>query len=188
MPRTPKLSAKRRAQLCSARSSKICQPADLPHKNTPGKSASGRKLSANREVIEDAADCATQQWLLVHVSRLNEMINDLLCPNCAESDLTINIDPNNQGFCSSLLLECNSCKAEDGYRRSVYTSTRLQSETRGDVAFDVNVRMVLLAHELGMGYAALKKISKVLGIPSLHLKTYQRHDKRVTGRLWKDEW
>ncbi|KAK1901773.1 Acid alpha-amylase [Dissostichus eleginoides] len=36
--------------------------------------------------------------------------------------------------------------------------------------------MVLLAHELGLGYAALKKISKVLGIPALHLKTYQRHD------------
>ncbi|CAM4571374.1 unnamed protein product [Leuciscus chuanchicus] len=79
-----------------------------------------------------------------------------------------------------LLLECSNCKGESGYRRSVYTSTRLQSETRGDVAFDVNVRMVLLAHELGMGYAALRKVSKVLGIPSLHLKTYQRHDKRVT--------
>ncbi|KAL1276324.1 hypothetical protein QQF64_035947 [Cirrhinus molitorella] len=31
-----------------------------------------------------------------------------------------------------------------------------------------------------MGYAALKKISKVLGIPSLHLKTYQRHNRKVT--------
>ncbi|KAK1885412.1 2-dehydro-3-deoxyphosphooctonate aldolase [Dissostichus eleginoides] len=41
--------------------------------------------------------------------------------------------------------------------------------------------MVLLAHELGLGYAALKKISKVLGIPALHLKAYQRHDKRVTA-------
>lgn len=39
-----------------------------------------------------------------------------------------------------------------------------------------------------MGYAALRKVSKVLGIPSLHLKTYQRHDKRVTGRLWKQGW
>ena len=67
----------------------------------------------------------------------------------------------------------------------VYTSTWLQSETRGDVAFDVNVHMVLLAHELGIGYAALRKVSKVLGIPFLHLKTYKRHDKRVTGRLWK---
>ena len=47
--------------------------------------------------------------------------------------------------------------------------------------FDVNVRMVLLAHKLGLGYAALKKISKVLGIPGLHLKTYQKHDKTVTG-------
>ncbi|KAK1876707.1 Protein translocase subunit SecD [Dissostichus eleginoides] len=40
--------------------------------------------------------------------------------------------------------------------------------------------MVLLAHELGLDYAALKTISKVLGIPALDLKTYQRHDKRVT--------
>ncbi|KAI4832284.1 hypothetical protein KUCAC02_015257, partial [Chaenocephalus aceratus] len=31
-----------------------------------------------------------------------------------------------------------------------------------------------------IGFAALKKISKVLGIPGLDLKTYQRHDKRVT--------
>ena len=45
-----------------------------------------------------------------------------------------------------------------------------------DVAFDVNVRMVLLAHELELGYAALKKISKVLGIPGLYLKMYQKHD------------
>ena len=186
MPRLTKLSAKRKTQMGLARSTRIYQPAELPH-NPPVNSASGRKLFTNREVIEGATDCATQQWLIVHVSRLNEMINDLLCPNCAESDLSINIDEKNQGFCSSLILECNCCKAEGGYRRSVYTSTRLQSETRGDVAFDVNVRMVLLAHELGLGYAALKKISKVLGIPSLHLKTYQRHDKRVTGRLWKDQ-
>ena len=41
--------------------------------------------------------------------------------------------------------------------------------------------MVLLAQELGLGYAALRKISTVLGIPGLHLKTYQKHNKRVTG-------
>ena len=67
----------------------------------------------------------------------------------------------------------------------MFTSTRLHQETRGDVAFDVNIRMVLLAHELGLGYAALKKISKILGIPGLCLKTFQRHDKTVTGRLWQ---
>ena len=30
-----------------------------------------------------------------------------------------------------------------------------------DVAFDVNIRLVLLAHELGLGYAAQKKITVV---------------------------
>ena len=44
-----------------------------------------------------------------------------------------------------------------GYRKSIYrlTSTRLQDGTRNDVAFDLNVRMVLLAHELGLGYGKI---------------------------------
>ena len=54
-------------------------------------------------------------------------------------------------------------------------------DSKNDVAFDVNVCMVLLAHKLELGYAALKEISKVLGIPGLHLKTYQKHDETVTG-------
>ena len=83
--------------------------------------------------------------------------------------------PQNQGFCTSLVLKCSLCE-RDGYRKSAFTSPRLQDVSRNDVMFDVNVRMVLLAHKLGLGYAALKKISKVLGIPGLHLKTYQKHD------------
>ena len=190
MPVPPQMTKERKKQLGIARCGKGRRSIGLAVK-TPASSTSDRKLSlGNRGGVNDSAtDCATQQWLIVHVTRLNELIHDLLCPNCATaSGLFIKVDPENHGFCSSLLLECTNCKGESRYRRSVYTSTRLQSETRGDVAFDVNVRMVLLAHELGMGYAALRKISKVLGIPSLHLKTYQRHDKRVTGRLWKQGW
>lgn len=113
-----------------------------------------------------------------------ELIKDLICPNCMSNDLQINIDPQNQGFCSSLLLECKKCKSlENGYRKSVFSSTHLQESTKSDVAFDINIRMVLLAHELGLGYAALKKISKILGIPTLHVKTFQRQDRRVTGKV-----
>lgn len=150
-------------------------------------SASRRKIDETRKAASPPPEDerpATQQWLIMHVSRLNELLNDLLCPNCMENGLSVNIDPQNQGFCSSLMLECSECKQkENGYRKSVFSSSRLQESSRGDVAFDVNVRMVLLAHELGLGYTALKKISKVLGIPSLHLKTYQRHDRRVTGTV-----
>ena len=115
-----------------------------------------RKLSLGKQ------ECATQQWLIVHFEQLNNMIK-------------IYIDPQNQGFCTSLLLKCSLCK-RDGYRKSIFTSPQLQDVSRNYVAFDVNVCMVLLAHKLGLGYAALKKISKVLGIPGLHLITYQKHD------------
>lgn len=176
-------SVKRRQQLSLARSSKRNDKTSTNIRLPPG-SASARKLSLGNRGGDlegnENGERATQQWLLVHVARLNEIVSDLICPNCAGSGLAINVDPHNQGFCSSLLLECRQCTG-DRYRRSVYTSTRLHDASRNDVAFDVNVRMVLLAHELGMGYAALKKISKVLGIPALHLKTYQRHDKRKTG-------
>lgn len=127
-----------------------------------------------------ASETRAQQWLLIHVTRLNELTSDLGCPNCAGSGLTIAIEKQTRGFCCSLLLECHLCDT-DKYQRSVYTSRRLQDETRSDVTFDVNVNMILLAHELGLGYAALKKISEVLGIPALHLKTNQRYNTRVTG-------
>ena len=145
----------------------------------PLQSASLRKLSFGEKERYEGAGC-TQQWLLIHIARLNELLTDLICPNCANKGLQICIDPVNEGFCSSLLLKCTLCTS-DPYKKSVYTSTRIHDETRSDVAFDVNVRMVLLAHELGLGYAALRKISTVLGIPGLHLKTYQKHSKRVEG-------
>ena len=65
------------------------------------------------------------------------------------------------------MIECADCEGDRDAFRSVYTSSRLQECSRGDVAFDINVRMVLLAHEFGLGYAAVKKISKVIAIPSL---------------------
>lgn len=182
MPRKGNFS--RTSQLAAARTKRVRH--ELPSDTSSRRSASERKLALCQHDDLDHGDMATQQWLLFHIAELNEIIRDLICPHCAASGLRITIDPKNQGFCSSVMLECHSCGDNDAFRRSVYTSPRLQGETRGDVAFDVNTRMVLLAHELGLGYAALKKMSKVLGIPGFHLKSYQRHDRRVTGRLWKN--
>jgi len=103
------LSKKRKQQLRFARCNimKYIKVADKPS----GSSTSDRKLSLGNQwgVNDSATDCATQQWLIIHVVRLNELVRDLLFPNCAASDLFINIDPVNHGFCSSLLLECNNC-------------------------------------------------------------------------------
>lgn len=177
--RRHKASRKRFQQLSEAR--KLYRKNNKKTDEIP-ESASYRKLSLGTS--DSTSDRrASQQWLILHVSRLNELLQGLICPSCAGSGLQLTIDPQNRGFCSALLLECHLCERDNKYCKSVFTSTRLQEESRSDVVFDVNVRMVLLAHELGLGYAGLKKISKVLGIPGLHLKTYQRHDKKVTGGL-----
>ena len=40
--------------------------------------------------------------------------------------------------------------------------------------------MTVLTHELGAAHTGLNKIAKVLGMRNMHLKTYQRYDKRVS--------
>lgn len=186
MPRQTHYSSKnKRIQLLAARAHRGKVTESRSKQETQPATASSRKLSFGKlqgQGEESSQTPATQEWLLVHVARLNELVSGLVCPECAGYGLHVIIDPKNHGFCSSVLLQCSLCEDEVKYSRSVYTSTRLQEESSGNVAFDVNVRMVLLAHELGMGHAALKKISKVLGIPGLHVKTYQRHDRRVKGR------
>ena len=37
--------------------------------------------------------------------------------------------------------------------------------------------MAMLAHGLGMSYTGLDKISNIFGIPIMHLKIFQKHDK-----------
>ena len=48
-------------------------------------SASLRKLSLGKREGESESDSTrvTQQWLIVHVARLNELIGELICPKCA---------------------------------------------------------------------------------------------------------
>ena len=110
--------------------------------------------------MNEAQVGATQQWLLVHVGHLNVLIDGLLCPNCAGSGLVINIDPQNYGFCSSLSLECRLCERDKKYRRSVYTSSRLQEESRNDVAFDVNVRMVVWWQKISFNFKLTRGMTR----------------------------
>lgn len=182
MGRTSKKS--RKGQLALAREKKT-DP--LREQKTPEPStASERKLRAVEICGEDSTP-ATQQWLLMHLTRINELIGDLLCPNClgvGNCCLKVTIDENHFGFCNQVILACSQCPSNGNeFTKSVFSSTRLGESNRGDVAFDINTRMVLLSHELGLGYTALKKMGKVLGIPPFRLKTYQAHDRTVTGRL-----
>lgn len=54
----------------------------------------------------------------------------LVCPQCSGFGLQVIVDPQNCGFCSSVLLQCSLFEGHDKYYKN--TSTRLQ-ESRSDV-------------------------------------------------------
>ena len=87
------------------------------HDEMLSRSSSMRKLSLGKQRECSVDPCATQQWLIVHVERLNNLITEIICPICAGTGLKMYIDPQNQGFCTSLVLKCSLCE-RDGYRKS----------------------------------------------------------------------
>ena len=61
----------------------------------------------------------------------------------------------------------------------MYSSPRLHDSAKLNVAFELNTVMTMLVHELGKGHAALPKFQTVLGLSNMHLKTFQRHNRKV---------
>ena len=87
--------------------------------------ASMRKLSLGKQEECSGDQRATQQWLIVHVEHLNNLITEVIRPSCA--GLKIYIDPQNQGFCTILVLRCSMCE-RDGYRKSISATPRRLQE------------------------------------------------------------
>lgn len=119
-----------------------------------------------------------QEWIFIHILQLSKLFGDVLCGECHSPGLALEImEGKQQGFSARLRLQCTACK----HHQEVYTSPRLPSEETKRPPFDINRRMTLASHEIGAGHASLRKIANVMGMPNMHLKTFQAHDKQVTG-------
>lgn len=124
-------------------------------------------------------ECWRRSCRRTHVLQLTRLPTDLTCPVCKETGLSITVsEGENAGFASQLLLTCDGC---GDYEKKELSSPRMQDSDSKNIAFEVNPMMVLFSHEVGGSYAVLETFSAVVGIPAMHLKTYQRHDKKVTG-------
>ena len=114
-----------------------------------------------------------QQWTLAHVGQIQQCISNLLCPQCLTDSVTVAIT-GNMGFSSELSLQCSVCD----YCKHVHSSPRAEQHNS---TYIINTLMTVVAHELGVAHTGLNKIAKVLGMRNMHLKTYQRHDRRVSA-------
>jgi hypothetical protein len=122
------------------------------------------KATTSKEVNHE------RSWCLVELDQIRKLLAEVSCPTCQELDsLTITKDyKKRHGFSELLKVACTLCDFETA---SAFSSPK--SSISG--AYEINVLMALLTQELGMVYSALSKFEKVLGLRSMHLKTYQHH-------------
>lgn len=171
----PKVDASKRrsGQLSGAREGKKTKssPAEEPT------SASRRKIESVSRAAS-VGDGDEQHWVVAHVFQLTRLLSDLACPNCEETGLEITVcEKKNAGFASQLRLSCDTC----GYDNCEMSSPRVMDSDKQNVAYEINPKMVLFSHEVGGSHGVLQTFAAVTGMPSMHLKTFQGHDKKVTG-------
>ena len=110
--------------------------------------------------------------------RINGLLETINCPHCqCDEALRIN-SGDNKGFALQLKLVCNSCHFEFG---STHSSPVLDTGVTPQ-PFAINDIMVLLFNHLGLGHTAMREFCGVLGIPAMHLKTFQKKEKRIIGK------
>ena len=63
----------------------------------------------------------------------------------------------------------------------IQDSDQKKKKKEKKVAFQINPKMVMFSHEVGGSHAVLQTFGAVIGMPSMHLKTFQGHDKKITG-------
>ena len=89
-------------------------------------SASRRKivlLSPQRDVSATAStsDCADDNFILLHMDKLQDIVKPLTCPRCSEADLHVT-STDTKGYAVHLLLVCGHCDVKPS---SEYSSPQL---------------------------------------------------------------
>ena len=142
------------------------------------KSSSRKKIERMGTAEHVQSDDTEQYWILAHVAQLTRLVDDLLCPDCRETGLSIAVcDGEQHGFSAKLSLRCDGC----GYQNFEMSSPRIQDSEKRNISYEINPKMVMFSHEVGGSHTVLTAFGTVIGMPTMHLKTYQRQDKKVTG-------
>ena len=171
--------------LSAIRPSSSGQNVDKPVGRKRKTDESDDSTSASRKKIERMGTAENvesgdeqQHWILAHVFQLTRLLTDVSCPDCGETGLSVTVcDGEQHGFSAKLALRCDGC----GYQKFEMSSPQIHDRDKKNVAYEINPEMVMFSHEVGGSHSVLTTFGTVIGMPTMHLKTYQGHDKKVTG-------
>ena len=114
-------------------------------------------------------------WCIMDINRINVLLGSVSCPHCQCQETVHVTTGSHKGFALPLTLVCSHCDLQLG---STYSSPVLATGTNPQ-PFAINDIMVLLFNHLGLGYTAVKEFCGILGIPAMHVKTFQEKEKKV---------
>lgn len=108
---------------------------------------------------------------ITDLNQLHNIINVLRCPQCCNSNLTLNNDNNKtKGLAVFVEVYCEVC---EDVVASTFTSERVTTG-RGPRTFAVNKQAVLSSVLTRMGHSSLNSFCELMNMPGLHHKSFDR--------------
>ena len=149
-------------------------------------SASRRRivlLSPQRDVSATASttDCADDNFILLHMDKLQDIVKPLTCPRCSEADLHVT-STDTKGYAVHLLLVCGHC---DVKLSSEYSSPQLPtSDNPTREPYTINHLAVLAAREGGINQTGLVRLTTMMNVKGgLHHKTFSSISDTIKHKL-----
>ena len=117
-------------------------------------------------------------FLLIDTSILTDIINCVrVCPSCQSKNIILNIDQTKKkGLSLPVTLLCTTCNWTTKY----YTSRKVESNSKVNSCYEVNVRAVTAMREIDCSHTALEKLIGFLNLPEpLHTTTVSDIQKNI---------
>ena len=122
----------------------------------------------------------SSRWCLLDLNKLDTLLESVNCPHCQsqQSLRTTTSDAKRMGF--ALCLEISCCKCDTNFGNT-YSSPELPSDKKPS-PFLINDLMTLIFNRLGLGHTAMVEFCGVLGMPAMHLKTFQKKEFNIVRK------
>ncbi|KAJ4440566.1 hypothetical protein ANN_08711 [Periplaneta americana] len=122
----------------------------------------------------DSEQC---KYILIDVSKLSELVQNIVCADCQNKTLDIELS-GDYDMAHKAEIRCNVCK--DAVISSIYTSQRIKKESKRP-AFDVNQRVAHAFSQIGKSHDALAQFAMIMNMSTVSEKTFHKHMQDMTA-------
>ncbi|XP_077554044.1 uncharacterized protein LOC144168921 [Haemaphysalis longicornis] len=141
-------------------------------------------------------------YVIADITALNLLVSGAVCPTCRRSEVRVR-EPaeKRKGLASYLELRCENTACSESVLSASYTSRRVASDGNASTSaenrpsasraydggssresFAINVKAVVAARSVGMGYDQLVRFSAIAGLPKpMHHKSFAAISRKVHG-------